>query len=144
MQNPTVTVFVKLTRQLFLPLRTVTRGTGRSSETRYCLAGRQRSQGDNVMFENNVAELAELEDILFDVPDDALERAAAVASGQAPAIVTVATSRGNFPIDWPQCLPGCWGLFIWSYPKKRSLVYRERLTNPSACSQPNPRTRQKT
>jgi len=61
---------------------TVTRGTGHSGRTRYCF-GRGDVAGD-VMFEIDVAELAESdENMLFDVPDDALERAAAVGNGQA-------------------------------------------------------------
>jgi len=51
------------------------------------------------MFDNDVADLAELhEDILFDVPDDTLERAAAVAGGQA---VTVGFCTQWYTCGWP-------------------------------------------
>jgi hypothetical protein len=52
------------------------------------------------MLENNVNGLAELdEDILtFDVPDDALERAAAVADGQS---VTVGYCTYWYACGWP-------------------------------------------
>jgi hypothetical protein len=51
------------------------------------------------VFDNDLGELAELdEDILFDVPDDALERAAATTAGQ---VMTV-----GFCTQWYTCFVG--------------------------------------
>ena len=51
------------------------------------------------MLDNDVIDQAELDkNILFDVPDDALERAAVVASGQA---ITIGYCTQWYTCGWP-------------------------------------------